>query len=108
MDVQETLKSIGERLHSAATVKSVYGDPVTVGDCTVIPVARVRFGFGAGGGKMLGGGGGGGAKARPAGVVEVTASGSRFIAFPDYRQLGIAFGAGMLMGMLLCRRKRKA
>ncbi len=99
---------MGERLQSAATVKSVYGDPVTTGDCTVIPVARVRFGFGAGGGKMLGGGGGGGVQTSPAGVVEVTPSGTRFIAFPDYRQLGVAFLAGILTGMLLCRRKRRA
>lgn len=79
-----------------------------MGDCTVIPVARVRFGFGAGGGKMLGGGGGGGVVAQPAGVVEVTSSGSRFIAFPDYRQLGIAFLAGIVTGVLLFRRKRHA
>jgi uncharacterized spore protein YtfJ len=28
-----------------------YGDPVVVGDRTVIPIAQVRYGFGGGGGQ---------------------------------------------------------
>ena len=106
MDVQEILHTIGDRLQSSATVKCVYGDPITAGDRTVIPVARVKFGFGAGGGKFTGSGGGGGVRADPAGMVEVTPAGSRFIAFRDYRQLGAAFGIGILAGMLFSRRRR--
>ena len=106
MDVQEILKNLGERLQSAANVKCVYGDPVSSGDRTVIPVARVRFGFGAGGQHTLGGGGGGGAQAEPVGVVEITAAGSVFRSFPDYRRIGAAFAVGIVFGMLLSRRKR--
>ena len=50
MDVPETIKSISERLQNAATVKTIYGDPIDAEGKTIIPVARVRYGFGAGGG----------------------------------------------------------
>lgn len=33
------------------TIRAVYGEPVRQGDTTVIPVAKVAFGFGAGGGR---------------------------------------------------------
>lgn len=105
MDVKETLQAISERLQSAATVKSVYGDPVTAGDRTVIPVARVRFGFGGGGKHLQGGGGGGGVRADPAGMVEITSAGSTFIEFPDYRRLVMAFAFGIAAGMFLARRR---
>jgi len=104
MDVKEILQAISERLQTAASVKSVYGDPVTVGDRTVIPVARVRFGFGAGGGNTEGGGGGGGVRAEPAGMIEISPAGTTFISFPDYRRLGAAFAFGIAAGMFLSRR----
>jgi uncharacterized spore protein YtfJ len=106
MDVQEILQTIGERLQSSATVKCVYGDPITAGDRTVIPIARVKFAFGGGGGKFTGSGGGGGVRAEPAGMVEVTPTGSTFVAFRDYRQLGVAFAVGILFGMVVLRRRR--
>jgi uncharacterized spore protein YtfJ len=104
MDVKETLQAIGERLQTGATVKAVFGDPVTAGDRTVIPVARVRFGFGAGGGTRShdegGGGGGGGVRADPAGMIEISPAGTTFIAFPDYRRLAVAFALGILVARL--------
>jgi uncharacterized spore protein YtfJ len=106
MDVQEVLKSLADRLQSAANVKSVYGDPVTMGDRVVIPVARVGFGFGAGGQNLLGGGGGGGAGAHPVGIVEISPAGSVFKAFPNYRRIGAAFAAGVVFGMLMSRKRR--
>jgi uncharacterized spore protein YtfJ len=108
MEVTEILQTIGERLQTAATVKSVFGEPITAGDRTVIPVARVRFGFGGGGGHLAGGGGGGGGgmRADPAGVVEITAAGTTFKAFPDPRRLIGAIAIGIGIGMILARRKR--
>lgn len=101
---------MAERLQSGATVKAVYGDPVTTGDRTVIPVARVKFGFGAGGGKRShdegGGGGGGGMRADPAGMIEISPAGTTFKAFPDYRRLATAFAVGILVGKLLSRGRR--
>lgn len=106
MDVKETLQAIGERLQTGATVKAVFGDPVTAGDRTVIPVARVRFGFGAGGRNLAGGGGGGGVRADPAGMIEISPAGTTFKVFPDYRRLAVAFALGILIGKLLLRSRR--
>jgi hypothetical protein len=69
MEANDILRSIGETIGAGATVKSVYGDPVTTGERTVIPVARIKYAFGGGGGsghgsgpssRGVGGGGGGG------------------------------------------------
>jgi len=108
MDVKEILQTIGERLQTAATVKSVYGDPITAGDRTVITVARVRFGFGGGGGDIAGGGGGGGGgmRADPAGVIEITPAGTTFKPFPDFRHRAAAIATGIAIGIVLARRKR--
>jgi len=74
------LQSLHENLASRAQVKSVFGDAVTAGEKTIIPVAKIAYGFGAGAGtggmgeetrpKGEGGGGGGGVRAVPVGVFE--------------------------------------
>jgi hypothetical protein len=50
VEVASTLRSLGDHLQVGASVRNVYGDPVNVGGRTVIPIARVSYGFGAGGG----------------------------------------------------------
>jgi uncharacterized spore protein YtfJ len=86
--VSEMLGSLGDNLRVGASVRNVYGDPVTAGARTVIPIARVRYGFGAGGGEgrspattadRAGSGGGAGMSARPVGALEITEAGTRFI-----------------------------
>ncbi len=78
-----------ERLASViggrASVQAVFGEPVERGDVTVIPVARVRWGFGGGTGLMdagptpgSGSGGGGAASADPAGYIEIGPDGTSF------------------------------
>jgi uncharacterized spore protein YtfJ len=104
MDTQAMLRDLGERLGGSASVKNVYGEPVTVGDRTVLPVAKVFFCFGGGGGKGRlqeegsGGGGGGMVRAYPAGALEVTSSGTRFIGVHDVKLLGLAMAAGFALG----------
>ena len=77
MEIQAMLRDLGERLGASASVKSVYGEPVTVGDRTVVPVAKVYYSFGAGGGSRRqeqegsGGGGGGMAVGWPSGATSV-------------------------------------
>src|SRR2546430_37498 len=44
------LQSLHENLAGRAQVKSVFGDPVTAGEKTIIPVAKIAYGFGAGAG----------------------------------------------------------
>jgi uncharacterized spore protein YtfJ len=115
MKVSKTLHSLVDRLQVGASVRNVYGDPVQVGDRTVIPIARVSYGFGAGGrasGKEktpLGqnGGGGAGLSARPVGALEITEAGTRFIAFPDPARLGATLLLGFLIGLAIHRRSAR-
>ena len=120
MDATNILRQISDSLGSTATVKSVFGEPIQSEGRTVIPVARVAYGFGGGFGSGHpkaeganpahageGGGGGGGVRAFPAGALEITPQGTRFIAFPDMRLLTGVFAAGMVLGGLLLRRKAR-
>jgi uncharacterized spore protein YtfJ len=106
MSVSEILRNIGERFESSATVKNVYGEPISTGNRTVIPVARVSYAFGGGGGVREGepasqwGGGGGRLSAVPAGVIEITSEGTRFIAFLDWRKLASVVGVSFALGFL--------
>ncbi|WP_135825168.1 GerW family sporulation protein [Halorussus ruber] len=110
------IESIVERLQHSATVRSVFGDPIERGDRTVVPVARVAFGFGGGygsGGEEKsetsgqGGGGGGGASATPVGALEITDEDTRFVRFDERRRsLGLLV-VGLVAGMLLGKRSAK-
>ena len=120
MEVQKILDKIGA-LKDAATVQRVFGEPQTIGERTIIPVAAVRtcmgFGFGknkrcneaAAGDKDTepeeGGGGGGGAMARPVGVVEVTSMGTQFIPIKTPPSPLCLLLIGMGLGMCICTKK---
>ena len=119
MAANEMLQRLGESLGSTASVKSVFGDPIQVEGKTVVPVAKVIFGFGAGfgsgrgtdlslpDGRAEGGGGGGGVRAVPAGALEITASSTRFIPLHDSRWLATAFATGVLLGAFFLRRVKR-
>jgi hypothetical protein len=80
------LEGLAERIGTHANVTAVFGEPIERGDVTVIPVARVRWGFGGGQGEggESGGptgsglGGGGGAASDPVGYVEIGPGGAVF------------------------------
>lgn len=108
--MNDILDQISTRLAASGNVKTIFGEPVTVGNRTVIPVASVRFGFGGGGGELggregeggrEGGGGGGGLVARPCGALEITPERTRFIPFPNYAMIALAVAAGYLLGRWL-------
>lgn len=102
--VTEPIENMMKRL----TVNSVFGEPIKEGDQTVIPVATVSYGFGFGAGwgsgaaeaeeegqpanAGEGGGQGGGAtgKARPAGVIRITADGVHFEPVMDPKTIALA------------------
>ncbi len=113
--VIKTLGALSDRLQAGASVRNVYGDPVELDGRTVIPVARISYGFGAGGrasggkggGSEPGGSGGGaGLSARPLGVLEIAAGRTRFIPFVDPARLGVSLTIGFLVGLVLGRRSR--
>ena len=112
MVASDILEKIGGSLGSSANVKTVFGEPIHAEGKTVVPVAKVAYGFGAGGGhghlksnggsgeQPEGGGGGGGVRAFPAGVLEITHDRTRFVAFPNVRLILGTLGAGILIGQL--------
>ena len=113
--VIKTLGALSDRLQAGASVRNVYGDPVELDGRTVIPVARISYGFGAGGrasggkggGSEPGGSGGGaGLSARPLGVLEIAAGRTRFIPIVDPARLGVSLAIGFLVGLVLGRRSR--
>ena len=53
-DIYGTIESLARSVQDSLTSKTIYGEPITAGAVTVVPVAEVQFGFGGGGG---GGGG---------------------------------------------------
>jgi uncharacterized spore protein YtfJ len=80
------LERIAQLIGAKASVRAVFGEAVRHGDLTVIPVARVRWGFGGGGGRSdtpdsgpaSGSGGGGGLAADPIGYLEIGPDGTVF------------------------------
>jgi len=120
-------------LHDSARVERVFGDPIEADGRTVVPVARVAYGFGGGYGSGTaeaspdaegvgragdgredederpeggsGAGGGGGVAARPVGAIEVSGEGTRLLRFDDRRRrLGVLL-LGIALGVLLGRRR---
>jgi len=110
------LQSLRESVLSQANVRTIYGEPITAHDKTIIPVARIVYGFGAGAGagamgekdaRGEGSGGGGGVRAVPMGVIEVSNRRTRFIAISSKRKLAGAVLAGIGLGMLWAWRKHR-
>ena len=96
-------------IRDRAGVETVYGDPVEVGDRTVLPVARVAYGFGGGSGEGEDGtgfGGGGGVTATPVGALEVDEEGTRFVRFDERRRLLGAALVAFVVGLVVGRRRR--
>lgn len=79
MDLKENLDSIFSHLENMFKAKTVIGDPIVIGEITLVPVVNVTFGIGTGGGegkdaKEQGAGGigaGTGARLIPAAVIVI-------------------------------------
>ncbi len=104
---------LAERIGSHANAKTVFAEPVTSGDTTVISVARARWGMGGGGGKGgraetdhgQGFGGGGGAWVEPVGYLVIRGEVS-FYPIGGSMRLMVAAGLGFLAGIVVSRWKR--
>lgn len=88
MEIVESLvKTTLEQIEKVLTTRTVVGEPIIVGDKTLVPLISVGFGFGAAGGsgkgeakqkgEGAGGGTGGGAWVRPIAVIIVDKEGVR-------------------------------
>jgi hypothetical protein len=104
------LERLAELVGAKAGVQVVFGEPTTRGDLTVIPVARVRWGFGGGGGRAetppagpaSGSGGGGGVAADPIGYLELGPEGAAFRPIRDaYPSPMFLIASGLAASMVL-------
>ena len=113
--LQKYFEAMQQGLASSAHVKNVFGDPVSAEGKTIIPVAKVRYGFGGGMGSGPtrgegaqpigeGGGGGGGVMVSPIGVVEISSSGTRFIPICNRKLMAGLLFAGFCLGWWRARR----
>ena len=116
MSTQSLLQSLKESILSQASVKAIYGEPISAHGKTVIPVAKIMYGYGAGAGtggvgdrsaRGEGGGGGGGVRAIPVGVIEVSEQQTSFVPITDRKRLTGALLAGIGLGMWLGWRRRR-
>jgi uncharacterized spore protein YtfJ len=122
------IERIASGFGQTASVKTVFGDAIEVGEKKIIPVARIAYGFGGGygqGGKRKisqqpddhssdsqsplgeGAGGGGGMYAKARGVFEIGPQGTKFIPANANRQLLIGVAIGFLIKAVLFSRRRK-
>ena len=116
LDPKEILTSLSERFAATGKVQTVFGEPIEAHGRTVIPVARVQYGLGAGGGgenksgsedAIGGSGGGGGVNVTPMGVIEITEADTRFIRFFDPKMAARLVAGGIVIGLLLRRALRR-
>jgi uncharacterized spore protein YtfJ len=100
-----------EILGAAARVSTAFGEPITQGELTVVPVARARWGVGGGRGlspaeagqRQEGMGWGGGMLVDPVGIVVIRGDDAEFRPIPSQTRWGLLLGAaalGFLIGRL--------
>jgi uncharacterized spore protein YtfJ len=116
MSTLAVLQSLKESILSQASVKAIYGEPISAHGKAVIPVAKIMYGYGAGAGtggvgdtsaRGEGGGGGGGVRAIPVGVIEISDQPTCFVPITDRKKLTGAVVAGIGLGILLGWRSRR-
>ena len=109
MSDQSLIERIAQTIQVHASAKQVYGDPVERDGLTVIPVARVQWGFGGGAlgrGAIERGGGGGGARAHPSGFIEIRDGKAEFRPIHDAGTtagLVSAAALGLITGLVLAK-----
>jgi uncharacterized spore protein YtfJ len=105
------IEKVFSGFNSSATIKNVFGEPVQVGDKTIIPVAKLMYGFGGGSDeghqmddsqnadskKSGGSGGGGGLHASAKGVYEITPTCTRFIPASPYKHMLVGVAIGLIL-----------
>ena len=119
MGVHRILEPLLERLHTSASIKTIYGEPIQVEGKTLIPVGKVMYGLGGGFGKAksrdkegrteekpAGESGGGGIRIVPMGVIEVSKDRTRFLSLANKKlywavALAVTFIIGFTLGRYL-------
>lgn len=98
MEPRELLEAIAAQVRGMARTETIVGEPIVLGDVTLLPVTRVMIGFGggSGGGDVdksekapraagSGGGGGGGVRVEPAAFIVLQGGEVSIMAVPGKR-----------------------
>lgn len=104
------LVKLVEGFEATANAATIFGAPVERGEITVIPVAKVVYGFGGGGGQGDNGdgaGGGGGMRVSPMGYLEIRNGGAVYKPIRNWAELIPAIAAGGLLALLCARLFRR-
>jgi uncharacterized spore protein YtfJ len=104
------VERVAERMGMQASAKAVYAEAVERDGVTVIPVAKVRWGFGGGTGRKQrkrGKGAGGGLQAAPLGYIEIKEGQTEFKPIRDPMSLVPLVAMGGLAGWVVLRSLRK-
>jgi uncharacterized spore protein YtfJ len=97
MSLSDVISVALDRFHHIAKTETVFGEPLKLGDVTLVPVSKVSIGFGAGGsGKddkcASGAGTGGGVAVTPVALISIGGPGGEVKVHPlgdsDLRDLG--------------------
>jgi uncharacterized spore protein YtfJ len=108
------IERLVERIGGKASVTAVFGEPIERDGLTVIPVAKVRWGFGGGAGQVPGSqaesgpqqepgsGGGGAVTADPLGWIEIGPDGAEFKPIvPAMPSAGFVLASGFTGALVL-------
>lgn len=99
------IERLADRLGIVARARTIYADPVEQDGVTIIPVAKVRYGFGGGhrGRHGPGYGGGGGVRVKPVGYIEIRQGTTKFRPIRDTFAIYRLALASALLGWLAFR-----
>lgn len=104
------LERMARNVISSVTSKTIFGEAVEHHGIKVIPVAKIRYGFGGGYGHKkpndTGKGGGGGAMAQPVGYIEINNGQTAFKAIPNLVSLSSAILIAGIIGLWMCKKAR--
>ncbi len=107
-DGRAIAQQLGETFARSARVETIFGQPVVQDSCSVVPVARARWGFGGGqkaSGEGSGQGGGGGLRVDPMGIVVLRGGDAEFRPIRRISPL-VVLGIGIAAGLLISRRRK--
>ena len=128
MENENFIERVASVLGQNASVKKVFGEPIQSGEKTIIPVARVAYGFGGGYGKGKkkkskakeedeksgaetpggeGAGGGGGLNVTATGIYEITPTSTRFIPANPAKKILVGIVIGYCLKKFFFNKKKK-
>jgi uncharacterized spore protein YtfJ len=123
MPNNDLVERLSSGLGQSATIGNIFGEPIHVDQKTIIPVAKISYGFGGGYGQgpgkrnrtaslqddtsaqPEGAGGGGGMYASAKGVFEITPTATRFVPATSFRHVMAGIAIGFLLKGFLSSKK---